>query len=173
MTDLGSVVAVVLDEGDIVDVALVCGTNPNHFGGVRQLRAETVDAEEDEGGVEKVFHEDDAHLLLAKIVKVGLFLALSDGFFHCFCEFIVVCGCPVFCDGGHETVWVAVVMIVGIMILRRPDNNFFIARDELKVSAFGGSDAEEWKEVVVRSERLALVKDAWVVCRRDGCRGAG
>ena len=57
-------VPVVVEEGDVVEVALVVSTSPNNFRGVGEGQRDTVDAKEDEVGVYEVFHEAEAHLIL-------------------------------------------------------------------------------------------------------------
>ena len=56
-------VSVVVEEGDVVEVALVGGANPDYFCGVGEGQRDTVDAKEDEVGVYEVFHEAEAHLI--------------------------------------------------------------------------------------------------------------
>ena len=57
-------VPVVVEEGDVVEIALVVSTSPNNFRGVGEGQRDTVDTEEDEVGVYEVFHEAEAHLIL-------------------------------------------------------------------------------------------------------------
>ena len=57
-------VPVVVEEGDVVEVALVGGTSPYNFGGVGEGDRDTIDAKENEVGVYEVFHEAEAHLIL-------------------------------------------------------------------------------------------------------------
>ena len=57
-------VPVVVEEGDVVEVALVGGTSPYNFGGVGEGQRDAVDAKEDEVGVYEIFHEAEAHLVL-------------------------------------------------------------------------------------------------------------
>ena len=57
-------VPVVVEEGEVVEVALVGGASPNNFGGVGEGQRDAVDAKEDEVGVNEVFHEAEAHLIL-------------------------------------------------------------------------------------------------------------
>ena len=59
-----TLVSVVVEEGEVVEVALVGGTSPNNFRGVGEGQRDTVDAKEDEVGVYEVFHEAEAHLIL-------------------------------------------------------------------------------------------------------------
>ena len=59
-----TLVPVVVEEGDVIEVALVGGTSPNNFGGVGEGGRDTVDAKEDEVGVYEIFHEAEAHLIL-------------------------------------------------------------------------------------------------------------
>ena len=59
-----TLVPVVVEEGDVVEVALVGGTSPYNFGGVGEGQRDAVDAKEDEVGVYEVFHEAEAHLIL-------------------------------------------------------------------------------------------------------------
>ena len=59
-----TLVPVVVEEGDVVEVALVVSTCPNNFRGVGEGQRDTVDAEEDEVGVYEIFHEAEAHLIL-------------------------------------------------------------------------------------------------------------
>ena len=61
---VGLLVPVVVEEGDVVEVALVVGANPNNFGGVGESGRNTVGAKENEVGVYEVFHEAEAHLIL-------------------------------------------------------------------------------------------------------------
>ena len=57
-------VPVVVEEGEVVEVALVGGASPNNFGGVGEGQRDAVDAEKDEVGVYEVFHEAETHLVL-------------------------------------------------------------------------------------------------------------
>ena len=59
-----TLVSVVVEEGDVVEVALVGGTSPNNFGGVGEGDRDTVGAKKNEVGVNEVFHEAEAHLIL-------------------------------------------------------------------------------------------------------------
>lgn len=59
-----TLVPVVVEEGDVVEVALVGSTSPNNFRGVGEGQRDTVDAKEDEVGVYEIFHEAEAHLVL-------------------------------------------------------------------------------------------------------------
>ena len=59
-----TLVSVVVEEGDVVEVALVGGTRPYNFGGVGEGGRDTIDAKENEVGVNEVFHEAKAHLIL-------------------------------------------------------------------------------------------------------------
>ena len=59
-----TLVPVVVQEGEVVEVALVVSTSPNNFGGVGEGQRDTVDAKEDEVGVYEIFHEAEAHLIL-------------------------------------------------------------------------------------------------------------
>ena len=59
-----TLVPVVVEEGDVIEVALVVSTSPNNFGGVGEGQRDAVDAKEDEVGVYEVFHEAEAHLIL-------------------------------------------------------------------------------------------------------------
>ena len=153
------IVAVVFDEGDVVEVAIVCCSDPDHLGGVGELRVKTVDAKKDKGGVEEVFHEDDAYLLLADEVVISLLLPLMYHSFQFYCIFVVVIfyGCPVLGNGRHETVGITFVMIDRIMVLRRPHYNVLLTRNKLIVAALGGCDAEQGQEVIVGLERLSFL----------------
>ena len=57
-------VPVVVEEGEVVEVALVVSTSPNNFRGVGEGQRDAVDAKEDEVGVYEIFHEAEAHLIL-------------------------------------------------------------------------------------------------------------
>lgn len=59
-----TLVSVVVEEGDVVEVALVGSANPDDFCGVGEGQRDTVDAKEDEVGVYEIFHEAEAHLIL-------------------------------------------------------------------------------------------------------------
>ena len=59
-----TLVPVVVEEGDVIEVALVGGANPYDFSGVGEGQRDAVDAKEDEVGVYEVFHEAEAHLIL-------------------------------------------------------------------------------------------------------------
>ena len=59
-----TLVPVVVEEGDVVEVALVGGTSPYNFGGVGEGDRDTIDAKENEVGVYEVLHEAEAHLIL-------------------------------------------------------------------------------------------------------------
>ena len=59
-----TLVPVVVQEGDVVEVALVGGTSPYNFGGVGEGGRDTIGAKKNEVGVNEVFHEAEAHLIL-------------------------------------------------------------------------------------------------------------
>ncbi len=59
-----TLVPVVVQEGDVVEVALVGGTSPYNFSGVGEGGRDTVDTKENEVGVYEIFHEAEAHLIL-------------------------------------------------------------------------------------------------------------
>ena len=61
---VGLLVPVVVEEGDVVEIALVVSTSPNNFGGVGEGQRDAVDAKEDEVGIYEIFHEAEAHLIL-------------------------------------------------------------------------------------------------------------
>lgn len=155
------IVAVVLEEGDVVEVALVGRPDPDHLGGVGKQRVKTVDTEEDKGGVEEVFHEDNAHLFRSYEFIVGLFLTLANHFLQFFSLFAVVCHrCPVLGNGWHETVGITIVMVGGIVVLRRPYDDLLFAGNELIVAALGGCYTKEREEVIVGGEHPSFLQDA-------------
>ena len=59
-----TLVSVVVQEGDVVEVALVGGTNPDDFCGVGEGDRDTIGTKENEVGVNEVLHEAEAHLIL-------------------------------------------------------------------------------------------------------------
>ena len=59
-----TLVPVVVEEGDVVEVALVGGASPNNFGGVGEGQRDAVGAKKNEVGVNEVLHEAEAHLIL-------------------------------------------------------------------------------------------------------------
>lgn len=153
-----SVIAVVFNERNIVEVALVGCANPYNLGSIRQKKVGAIDPKEDKSGVDEVFHKDDAHLVLSNEVIVGFSLSLTDHLFQFFCIFTLHSHwCPVFGDGGHEAVGIAVVMVNGVVVLRRPDDDVLLARHELIVAALCGRDAKERQEVVISGEDLTFL----------------
>ena len=59
-----TLVPVVVEEGDVVEVALVGGANPDDFCGVGEGDRDTIGTKENEVGVNEVLHEAEAHLIL-------------------------------------------------------------------------------------------------------------
>lgn len=73
-------------------------------------------------------------------------------------------------DGWHQAIGIAVVVIIGVVVLRRPNDDMLLTGHVLIVLALSGVDAEQWQEVVVGGEDLTFLQDAVVVGRMVGCR---
>ena len=105
----------------MVEVTLLAHASPYNLGGVGEGVGNAIDAGEGEAGVAgEVFHEYDAHLIVAD----GGEIPLAVLFVQQFSRFgTVVKGFErdVFGDGGHQAVGVTFVVKVGVLVLRCPD----------------------------------------------------
>ena len=66
-----------LQVGQIVEVALVSYALPDHVGAVRPQKVGTIDTEEDEARINKVFHKSDAQLVGTHHGEVKILILFS------------------------------------------------------------------------------------------------
>lgn len=149
----GAGVAEGFDISDAGEVALVEDTLPDDFGGIALDMRHAVDTKKDVTGVDEVLHERDAHLAHAaqEVIAVTVVAGhhLGKG---------VRCRPPLG-DGGHETIDVARIVPVGVLVLRPPDEDEIVSRKGNAPRVFGFLDAEELEVFFYGGELLSFVND--------------
>ena len=113
-------VAEAVEVFEMVEVALLAHTHPNHLGGVGEAVGDTIDTREGETSVTgEIFHEYDADLIVADGGEIPLAVFLEQKFFR-FGTVAKRFERQVFGDGRHQAVGVAFIMEIGVLILWCP-----------------------------------------------------